>query len=198
MDSLFQTIKRVCDNLSKLSDERGSLADFMEKTVKISFEELTYELFQTISLQARKYNSPIHEVALENMKKLLSRMIALMHEDLADRMRRNKTRGYGDTDMDYKLFLLEVESYFLNFVQNTYLPQILKKITEDTDALVMITEIAKERIEEFRTKFTGIEDTTEFRAVAKNVFDLVMDVISTFNQAKEAKEPSGSTTLYER
>lgn len=118
---------RVCAYLSKSSEKQTSFADFVNNSFKICFEELFNGLFKTVSVQARKYHLPFHEVVLEIANGLFSNIIALMHADIADKMRTNKISGA----MEYKLFLLEIESYVFNVAQNPYLPQFLKQITED-------------------------------------------------------------------
>lgn len=158
----------------------------MKNYFKIFFVDVFNECFKTATSRALTYQISMEEAMSEIGKALITKCTAFMHASLADTMMRYKESVDGDCDMEMKLYLFEMESYWLNIAQHRDLPQFFQQITEDKDAVVKVTELLRERIEIIQTTF-NIEcaSFTEYRALCKDVYNLVMDVISHFSQAGE-------------
>ena len=182
-------MKRFGDGLGKLVEKRASCADIMNNSFQKAFGEVFNEFINTATSRALKYQISIEEAAPGILKGLLTKDMAFTHANMADIMMRNKESVNGEFHMEYKLHLFEMESYFFNIAQNRDLPQAFKQIVEDKDTVVMVTELVRERIEIIQTKFNnGYGSLTEGRSVCKEVFNLVMDVIS--NLTKQMKQHS--------
>nr|XP_022304747.1 uncharacterized protein LOC111111870 [Crassostrea virginica] len=185
LNSFFSVLQRCCDYISNTAEEQSSFADIMKISFKTMCVDVGNEFIKTATSQALKYQIPMEEAVSEIGKGLLKCM-AFMHANYADTMMRNKESVDGDGLMEMKLYLFEMESYLLNIEQHRDLPQVFQQISEDKDAVVKVTELLRERIERIQTTFnTECASFTEYRALCKDVFNLVMDVISHFNQAGE-------------
>lgn len=158
----------------------------MKITFKTMCVDVGNEFIKTATSRALKYQISMEEAVSEIGKGLIIKCMAFMHANLADTMMRNKESVDGDCHMEMKLYLFEIESYWLNIAQHRDLPQVFQQISEDKDAVVKVTELLRERIEKIQTTF-NIEcaSFTELRAVCKDVFNIVMDVISHFSQTGE-------------
>ena len=158
----------------------------MKHSIKNVVVDVFNEYLKTATSRALKYHISMEKALLEIGIGPIIKCMAFTHANLADTMIRNKESVDGYCDMEMKLGLFEIESYLLNIAQHIDLPQVVKQISEDADAVEKVTELLRERIEIIQTTF-NIEcaSFTEYRAFCKDVFNVVMDVISHFNQAGE-------------
>ena len=183
---MFSVLQGCFDYISNSAEEQSSFADIMKNSVKKYVVDVGNELIITATSRALKYQISMEEAVSEIGKGVIIKCIAFMHANSADTMMRNIESVDGDCDMEMKLYLFEIESYLLNIAQHRDLPQFFQQISENKDAVVKVTELLRERIEIIQTTFNiDCASFTEYRAFCKDVFNLVMDVISHFNQAGE-------------
>ena len=186
LDPVVSAFRRGFVKILKLEEEptlhEGTFAVHMIEF----FSELYEELFKAITLRALKYHISMDDAALDLGKWFILKAMSVLYAFLVDII----IETLGQTENDDVISLLEIEGYLLKVGQKVYnmdLKHVMKRILEDNDTFIKVKELLRERMETFEQTMNKLKEK-EFRDQAKDIFHLVMDVLSIFNQAEELTE----------
>nr|XP_022306259.1 uncharacterized protein LOC111112774 isoform X3 [Crassostrea virginica] len=185
LDSAASVCRRRLEKTIKSTGEPISLTDYIVHTVEFMNETLD-EFFKAATLRALKYHISMEKAFLDLGKGFLFKIIAVIHAILIDII--IKTPGLIVNEV--RMCLLEMEGYLLKVgqkVNNMDLKHVIKRILEDNDTFLKVKELLKERMDTFEKTMNKFNEK-EFPDQAKDIFHLVMDVLSIFNQAEEPTE----------
>ena len=186
-DPVVAAFRRGFVKILKLEEEptlhEGTFAGYMIEFLS----ELYEELFKAITLRALKYHISMDEAALDLGKWFILKAMSVLYAFLVDIIIETLRQTEND---DIIILLLEIEGYLLKVGQKVYnmnLKHVMKRILEDNDTFIKVKELLRERMETFEKIMNKLKEK-EFRDQAKDIFHLVMDVLSIFNQAEELTE----------
>lgn len=169
----------------------ATLAD----TIKLYFTELFDELYKgyvkAITSRALKYHISQEKAMLDVIPMAISKFIALMEEIIAVDMMKSEGNHDVATALDFKTFIKEIESYILVVSENINFPKItyMLQIKTENDLLENVTEMVREQIAKIeKTLNNENASLLDIRSVAKDVFELVMDVLNILNHSKATTE----------
>lgn len=152
-----------------------------------------FNLSSDVFLKAGNLRASKHLISWEKAmdelhEEFLFNFVALLHAILAEKIIGVNSKN----NKELKICLLEIEIYFLNVLQkaeNTDFEEIIMRIVVENDTFLMIKELLRERMERIEKTINKEKASIrKFRYILKDIYNLVMDVLSIFNQEKETTE----------
>lgn len=166
------------DKMLKSKEEPVSQETFIEHMM-----EVINENFKVATLRAWKHHISVEKALTDLEEGLLFKFITVAHAILIDSI--IKTPGKNENEV--RMCLLEIEGYLLKVgqkVHNMDLEHVIRRILVDNDTFLKVRDLLKERMDTFEKTMNKL-DEKEFPDQAKDIFQLVLDVLSIFNQAEE-------------
>ena len=186
LDSVVSAFRRGVDKIVKLLEKPISQAGTLRGHKIEVINEALEEFLKAASLRALKYHMPKEQALLDLGKGFIFKAMTVVHAILVD----NIIKTLGQIENEDNISLMEIEGYLLKVGQKVYnmdLKHVKKRILEDNDTFIKVKELLKERMDTFEKTMNKLKEN-EFRDKAKDIFHLVMDVLSIFNQAEEPAE----------
>ena len=202
---MLSVYRRGMEKFIESPEVPTTLAD----TIKLYFTELFDELYKAfmkaITSRALKYHISQEKAMLDVIPKAISKFIALIEEIIAVELMKKEgmeeiiavdimeSEGKDDvaTTVNFKTFINEIESYILIVSENINFQKIkyMLQIKKENDLLENVTEMVREQIGKIE-KTLNNENASflDLRSVAKDIFELVMDVLNILNHFKATTE----------
>ena len=165
-----------------------SLAETMKLWVIEMINLSNDEFLKAGTLRASKHFISMEKAMGELHEEFYFKLGALLHAIVAE-----KIIGVNSKNIkELKIFLQEIEIYILNVLQkaeNRDFEEIIMRILVENDTFLMVKELIRERMEKIEKTINKEKASIrKLRYIFKDIFNLVMDVLSIFNQAEEPTE----------
>ena len=165
-----------------------SLAETMKLWVIEMINLSNDEFLKAGTLRASKHFISMEKAMGELREEFSFKLGALLHAIVAE-----KIIGVNSKNIkELKIFLQETEIYILNVLQkaeNRHFEEIIMRIVVENDTFLMVKELLRERMEKIEKTINKEKASIrKLRYIFKDIYNLVMDVLSIFNQEKETTE----------